>query len=350
MIPLGWQEISWGWLPGLSMLLPWALLPFAWTALLRASGMVKGGGDPSAGRFVSARMQRLLANTEGLADATRRRSLALLWLCGMAIIVAIARPQWGATEELVERRGLELVIAVDLSGSMRAQDLPPSRLENARRELAFLVERLEGHKVGLVGFAGTAFMFCPLTLDTDAVELFLDEMRIESIPVPGTAVGEALRVALGAFENEESGAPPVGRVILLMTDGEDHEGDPLKVAQEAGQQGVVIDTVGIGTEAGSTLTDEHGRTLRDRSGQTVVSKLDTELLERLAENTGGRSFRLDGEDSSFDRYPELLERRETRLLGSSQQIARQERFPLFLGLAALLLLLSFIVDEREKRR
>lgn len=345
MIPLSWDEVyfaqKWAfWLLGLVLLVP---------IIFRIAENLIEAQTSHSGHFVSPAMHQLLLD-DG-ADRARLQpwSNILLWLSAVLVALALTRPQWGLLEQTVQQEGLDIVIAVDLSSSMRAQDLEPSRIENARRELAFLVEELKGHRVGLVGFAGSAFLFCPLTLDTDAVELFLGEMTIEAVPVPGTALGDAVRVAMETFkmsELENSGS----KVILLLTDGEDHESRPLEYAKQAAEAEIIIDTIGIGTPDGALVPDAYGGQLKDERGEPVYSKLDGSVLKEMAESTGGMFLRFDSSSDGLDSYLDRLRKRETRNFGSKTEVLRQERFPLFLGLAAGFFLLGLILEEVDKRR
>lgn len=345
MIPLSWDEIVFA--------QPWAFilvgLVLATPALFRLALLALHRAD-SGGSFLSEEMHRRL-----LDDGVQRARFqpwanAFVWLSALFLALALTRPQWGLLEETVEQKGLDIVIAIDLSSSMRATDISPSRIENARRELAFLVEELRGNRIGLVGFAGSAFLFCPLTLDTDAVDLFLDEMTIEAVPVPGTALGEAVRVARQTFELGESSGGG-SKVLLLLTDGEDHESQPVEQAKQAAEDGIIIDTIGIGTPDGAIVPDQSGGgVVRDESGQAVVSKLDGSTLKEMAELTGGMFLRFDSSTEGLDNYLARLKQRETRNFGSKTEVQRQERFELFLGLAAGLFLLALILEEVEKRR
>lgn len=300
--------------------------------------------------FVSSEMRELLYEKDAGRAAFTRAVSVLFWLTALFLAIALTRPQWGLLEETVERRGLDIVIAIDLSTSMRAQDVKPSRIENAREELAFLVDELKGNRIGLVGFAGSAFLFCPLTLDTDAVELFLDEMTIEAVPVPGTSLGDAIRTALKTFKlggDSSEGS----KVLLLLTDGEDHESQPVEAAKEAAKAGVIIDTVGLGTLAGGEIPDPvSGQAVRDESGQSVLSKLDGTVLEEVARVTGGQFMRLDASKDGLTSYLTMLKKRQTRSLGETTDVRRHERFPYFAGLAAVMFLLALILEERDKRR
>lgn len=344
MMPLSWDEVHFA--------QPWA---FALVVLVALSPLIYRIVEASLHKshhhkqFLSPHMHDLL-----LDDGEERARLqpwanALVWLSALFLAVALTRPQWGLMKETVQQQGLDIVIAVDLSSSMRATDLKPSRIENARRELAFLVEELKGNRIGLVGFAGSAFLFCPLTLDTDAVDLFLDEMNIEAVPVPGTALGDAVRVSLETFEmGEKQGSG--SRVILLLTDGEDHESRPLEYAKKAAEKGIIIDTIGIGTPDGALVPDPFGGAVRDETGEPVRSKLDGATLKEMAETTGGMFLRFDSATDGLDSYLQRLRQRETRNFGSKTEVLRKERFTLFLGLAAALFLIALVLEEVDKRR
>ena len=211
------------------------------------------------------------------------------------------------------------------------------------------MDELRGNRTGLVGFAGSAFRFCPLTQDTDAVELFLNEMTIEAVPVPGTALGDAVAVAMATFEQDET-ENAGSKIILLLTDGEDHESRPLELAQQAAEKGIIIDTIGIGTPDGALIPGPYGGLVRDERGEPVRSKLDGSTLQEMAEITGGMFLRFDSSTEGLDSYLRRLRQRQTRQFGSKTEVLRQERFTLFLGLAAALFLMALIFEEVDKRR
>lgn len=344
MMPLSWDEVYFAqpqafWLVALVILIPLAfrLVDFG----IEQRSHTK--------QFLSPTMHEFLLDDGESRARFQPWANLLLWFSAILVALALTRPQWGLLEQTVQQQGLDIVIAVDLSASMRATDLAPSRIDNARRELAFLVAELNGNRIGLVGFAGSAFLFCPLTLDTNAVELFLDEMTIEAVPVPGTALGDAVRVALQTFELGEETSTG-SKVILLLTDGEDHESLPLDYAKKAAEKGIIIDTIGIGTPEGAIIPSESGGLVRDDRGEPVRSKLDGATLKEMAELTGGMFLRFDSSSDGLDSYLERLRKRETRNFGSKTEVLRQERFPLLLALAAFFFLLALILEEVDKRR
>jgi Ca-activated chloride channel family protein len=301
--------------------------------------------------FVSPEMREALLDHDPGQVTFARTINVLYWVCALFLSLALTRPQWGVIEETVQQRGLDIVIAIDLSSSMRAEDVPPSRIENARQELAFLVEELKGNRIGLIGFAGSAFLFCPLTTDTDAIEMFLDEMTVEAVPIPGTAVGDAIRTAVVTFKQSDKEAQGGSKVLLLLTDGEDHESRPLEAAKEAAKAGVVIDTIGLGTAEGGLIPDpQTGDVVRDQNGNSVLSKLDGSILKEISEITGGIFMRLDESKDGLTSYLNILKKRETRSLGETVDVRRHERFPYFLIVAAVAFMLALCLEEWDKRR
>jgi Ca-activated chloride channel family protein len=243
-------------------------------------------GDALA-RFVSPLMQRRLVVSLG-----RQRQLARLALIGVSLlcgVLALMRPQTRGTTETIRagRVAADIVVALDVSRSMLAEDAAPSRLARAKAELTTLLESLRGHRIGLVAFAGRAVVLCPLTPDYGFFRMILRGASPTSVSRGGTRIGDALRAAAGTFESG-----PGARLILLITDGEDHESFPLDAAKEAAKNGIRIVSIGFGSEAGSpiTLVDPQTgarRQLVDRDGKVVHSRLDGELLRQIALATEG---------------------------------------------------------------
>jgi Ca-activated chloride channel family protein len=193
----------------------------------------------------------------------RRLIKALLILMGIILgIFALTRPQWGFHWEEIKRVGVDVMVAIDVSESMLAEDVKPNRLERAKREVIDLIEMLEGDRIGLIAFAGTSFVQCPLTLDYGACKMFLDYIDTDLIPVPGTAIAEAIRTSLKSFNKRERKS----KALILITDGEDHEGEPIDAAKEAKKEGIKIFTIGVGREGGAPipLKDGSGGFKKDR--------------------------------------------------------------------------------------
>ncbi len=235
--------------------------------------------------FVSA---RLLPQLAGTVNRPRRMIRFALQLLGLSLaIISLAQPRWGYTFEDVKRKGLDLLIAVDTSRSMLSNDVQPNRLERVKLAVQDLINGLQGDRVGLIAFAGRAFLQAPLTIDYDAVVEAINDLDTKSIPEGGTNISSAIALAMQSFGKSATG----NRGLIIFTDGEELSGDAAKLAKEAADAGVRIFTVGVGTPQGSLIpiTGDDGETsfVKDSAGQVVKSKLDDKRLREIAQATGG---------------------------------------------------------------
>lgn len=283
---------------------------------------------------------------------SRRRQILRVLLVLVAVacfLVALLKPRWGYHWEEVRRKGVDLVVAVDLSRSMLAGDVPPSRLERAKREIADLLDMLQGDRVGLVAFAGASFLQCPLTLDYGAFRLFLDALDPDLIPLPGTAIARAIETALEAYDTTRR----TTRALLLITDGEDHEGKVEEAAEKAKQMGVRIYAIGIGSDqpAPVPLEDGGGDFQKDRAGQVVMTRLSEPLLQKIALSTGGAYVRSVSGDLDLRKIyqEEIREKLETADLASGKKRKGEERFQWFLFAGILLLALESLLAEGNRQ-
>ncbi len=299
-------------------------------------------------RFASREMLARL--TSGVSRA-RQVGKAALVLAGLAaLLVALAEPKYGFTWEEVRREGVDIVVALDVSDSMLVEDAETggrlSRLERAKREITDLLRLLEGDRVALVAFAGVAFVECPLTLDYSAAEIFLDSIDTDLIPVKGTNLGQAIRASLEAFE----GASHPSRAIILITDGEDHDGQALAAAAEAKTQGVRIFTIGIGRDEGAPIPAAGGGFRRDRRGEMVLSRLDETALQKIALETGGAYVRSVTGDVDLEQiYSQGIKATlEDRELGSKRRQRWEERFQWLLAAALAALMAEPLLSERRR--
>ena len=272
-------------------------------------------------------------------DPRRQRRSLLLWLLAMALLViALARPQWGEHWDDARRRGLDLMVLLDTSKSMLAQDLKPNRLQQAKWGIRDLVRQLKGDRLGLIPFAGTSFLQCPLTIDYAAFLMTLDDVYVGIIPRGGTAVADALKTAMNAFEDDDV----ADRVILLITDGEGHEGDPLSLVPALVEKGIRVFAIGVGSADGEliplTTRDGQSSFLKDREGNVVKSRLQESVLRDLALQTDGLYVRAVGGDLGIDTLLEQglagLKRDETE---SRRIKTHTDRYAWFVGGALLLL-------------
>lgn len=298
-------------------------------------------------RFASREMLARL--TTGLSRSRRSFKVVLVLLALGAAVLALAEPQWGFTWEEVQRQGVDVVVALDVSDSMLVEDAGGeglTRIERARREIADLLDLLQGDRIALVAFAGAAFVECPLTLDYAAAELFLDAFRTDLIPTKGTDLAAAIRKSLAAFR----GASHPSRAILLITDGEDHSGKALEAAGEAAEQGVKIFIIGIGRDEGSPIPAPGGGFRRDRRGEIILSRMDEPTLQQIALETGGRYVRSVTGDMDLEQiYAQGIKATlEDRELGARRRQRWHERFQWLLAVALAALMIEPLVAERSR--
>ncbi|HDQ00232.1 MAG TPA: VWA domain-containing protein [bacterium] len=275
--------------------------------------------------------------------------VCLLIVAMILMILSLARPQLGTQLEQVKREGVDILIAIDVSLSMKAEDIKPNRLEKAKHAVGNFINMLQGDRVGILAFAGEAFVQCPLTLDYGAAKMFLEILDTDLIPTPGTAIGESILLAVKTFEQRER----KHKVLLLITDGEDHAGEPLKAAEVAEKDGVVIYTVGIGSVKGVPIPmyNESGRNIgfkKDREGQVVTSKLDELTLEKIALQTGGKYYRASGAESELDKIYDEISKMEKKELASLKFSQYEDRFQYILIVAIILLIVEVFISERKK--
>jgi len=286
-----------------------------------------------------------------LSRKARTVKSALMLLAFAFLILALARPQFGTRVETVRSEGQDVIVALDVSRSMLAEDVTPNRLERARLEIMRILQRLDGDRIGFVAFAWNAFDQSPLTVDYGAAALFLNAMNTDLIPMQGTNLGEALNVALDAFE-EGTGDH---RVLIVVTDGEDHEGEIEGALERARDEGVEIHTVGIGSLDGVpipefTASGERSGFVRDADGAVVTTRLDEATLERIAEATGGRYFPALGPGANLDLLVEEVTGGEGRELETREVTQFDEQFQIFLGFALVLLFAEGLIPERRRKK
>jgi Ca-activated chloride channel family protein len=294
---------------------------------------------------------RHLVRRLAASASTERRVIKSSLVLGAVffLVLALARPQWGAKLENVSRRGIDVLVAVDTSLSMLAEDVKPNRLAQARGAVASLIDHLEGDRIGIVAFAGAAYVACPLTLDYGAASMFVDVLDTDLVPIRGTAIAEAIRVATRAFQSAERRY----KVLILITDGEDHEGDVESAARAAAAEGVVVYAVGVGSPNGEPipLRNARGDVLgykEDDDRRTVTSRLGESALESIALTTGGKYFRSTPEGIELRRIYEEIAGMDQKTLSSRLRTAYEERYQWPLAVAILLLGLEAALSERRR--
>lgn len=301
------------------------------------------------------RLEKLISRqlaTQLTSEFSHRKAVLRAWLLAGFLflgILALARPQWGMSLNTVQRRGVDIIAALDTSYSMNAEDVAPNRLAKAKSEIRGLIERLKGDRIGLVDFAGTAIVQCPLTLDYGAALLFLDVADTNVIPEPGTSLASAIQTASAAFIAKEKKY----KVLVIFTDGEDLEGQIEEAVRKAHDAGVVIYTVGIGSIEGKPIPirDAKGDIIdyrKDQDGQIVVSRLDERSLNEISAQTGGKYFRATTSESELDGMYDEVSRMERKQLESRVYQTFEDRFQYPLTLAILCLAAEAWISERRR--
>jgi Ca-activated chloride channel family protein len=251
----------------------------------------------------------------------------------------------GKTEG-IHRKGVDVMFVLDVSKSMLAEDVKPSRLERAKQLLSLLIPKLENDRIGLVLFAGRAYMQMPLTTDHGAAKMYIQEASPNAVPTQGTVIAEALNMANSSFNNKEQKY----KAIVLISDGEDHDPDAEKVARELAKNGVMINTIGIGSPDGAPIIDPVTKELKkDAEGQTVISKLNEAELSHLSDITNGTYIRLDNMDDALITLSQQLDSIQKKSLTDTEYVNYESYFQWFLGAALLLLLFEFILPERKMK-
>ena len=286
-----------------------------------------------------------------MPDASKSRPIVKFTLLIVALallIVAAARPQYGQQEKTVKRQGIEVMVALDISNSMLAEDVAPNRLDRAKQMLSKMIDNMTDDKVGLVVFAGEAFTQLPITCDYVSAKMFLNTISPKLIPTQGTAIGAALQTAIRSFGSQESDA---GRAIILITDGENHEDDATAVAKQAQELGIQVFVIGIGKPEGSPIpvpgTNDY---IKDRSGQVVVSRLNEEMCQEIAQAGKGAYVRCDNTNTAMRALQQELDRIATTDLETTIYADYNEQYQSFLLIALLLLVIDCFILMRQNHR
>ncbi|MDO8525323.1 MAG: VWA domain-containing protein [Candidatus Omnitrophota bacterium] len=308
-------------------------------------------------RFVEKSLAGSIAPT--ISFERKAIKMGILTAAVSLIVFSLARPQWGFEWKETKFKGLDILIAVDVSKSMLAADMKPNRLERAKFAVKDLVKKMGGDRVGLIAFAGTAFLQCPLTIDYNGFLLTLDDLNVSTIPRGGTNISSAIREAMGIFSAGrgsavgEKGLEKKYKTLILITDGDDLEGEAMRAAKEASDEGVRIYCVGVGTFEGSLIpaADEHGSRgwVADKGGNVVKTRLNEDVLKNIAISTGGSYVRATQSDFGLVLlYDKSISKLEKKDIEGKMNKQYQERFGNFLGLAILLLLIEPFISERKR--
>ena len=292
-------------------------------------------------------LSRLMPDKSG-TKATLK--FILLLFAYIFLIIGLANPQIGSKLEKVERKGIDLVIAVDVSNSMLAEDIKPSRLSRAKQAISKLVDKLKNDRIGIVVFAGNAYTQLPITTDYSAAKLFLSTINTQIVPNQGTAIAEAIQLATDSFDENDH-----NKAIIIITDGEDHEGDAIETARRATEIGIQVYTIGMGLPEGGPIPsfDRNGNQTgfkKDLQNNTVITKLDETTLQQIASAGNGKYVRANNSQSGLSTIFQEIDKLDKTEFESRVFSDYEDRFQYFLAPVLLLLLIEFFILERRGRR
>ncbi len=260
-------------------------------------------------------------------------------------VIGLARPQIGAKLKEYKVKGAEIMVVLDVSNSMLAQDYSPNRLERAKLAISRITDRLQGDRIGLIIFAGSSFVQLPITSDYVSAKMFLSNISTESIPIQGTAIGDAINTAVKSFSAQSENS----RAIIVITDGENHEDDAVAAATQAAEAGVKVYTIGVGSVEGQPIPMDGGL-LKDKEGNIVVTKLDEDTLKEIAQAGGGAYVHAGNDEFGLTPIVNDIKKMQEEEYSSVVFEEYDEQFMYFLGIALALFVLEMLIGERRSRR
>ncbi|AWL77847.1 VWA domain-containing protein [Capnocytophaga canimorsus] len=304
-------------------------------------------------RIIKNKKQRQFTNERLFKRLAPNRSTFKPWLkFGLLSLmlfllgIALSNPKIGTKMETVKREGVDVVFAIDVSKSMLAQDVSPNRLEKAKRLVSETLNQLKGDRIGIVAYAASAYPQLPLTTDYSAARMFLQSLNTDMLSSQGTAIQEAIQMASSYF----SDANPTARILILISDGEDHEMGASEIAYEAANQGIRIYSIGVGTEKGSTIPIDNGGNIsykRDKNGEVVITKLNSGLLSEIARNANGSYIDGDNTSKAVEEIVSLLDGIEKSEFETQQYVDYADQFQWFLFAVIVILLIDLLIFERK---
>ena len=317
-----------------------ALIFLVWFSLRKQNQLLQ--------KFADSKIHKILFPLRSSTKLFLKNGLIIFSI--VLLLLALANPQVGSKVEEVKQVGIDVYILLDVSLSMKAEDIKPSRLEKAKHEISKLIQKLRGDRIGLIVFSGKAFIQFPLTTDYSAANLFLSAVSIKSVPQPGTAIGPAVSLALNSFKKDEQ----TQKAIVIITDGEDHEGDMDSAIEEANNLGVKIYAIGLGSPQGVPIPiyNEAGRQIgykKDRTGNVVLTKLDEQTLEEITNKANGKYYRGSNTDDELEMIYDDLASLEGSEFGATKITEYEDRYYYFLIPAFLILLFEVFIKERKSK-
>ncbi len=304
--------------------------------------------------FWQKRTQRKFADKELLDKLSPNRStgkqvlkIVLLCLALASFVIALVNPKFGTKIETVKREGVDVVFAIDVSKSMLAEDIAPNRIEKSKQLVTQIINNLASDRIGIIAYAGSAFPQLPITTDYAAAKMFLQNMNTDMLSSQGTAIKEAIELSQTYFNDDAQ----TNRILFLISDGEDHEGDIEGIASEAASKGIRIVTIGVGTPKGGPIPERRNGVIqnykKDNNGQTVITRLDEKTLKQIASEANGRY--IDGRVTSevVEEVTEILQNMDKKEFESQQVAEYKSQFQWFLALGLIFLLLDILLLERQ---
>jgi len=290
-------------------------------------------------------IKKVLFEKIDLKKAKIKQNLILLSIS--ILIFAASGPQIGIRLAPIDRKGLDLVFCIDVSSSMRGTDIKPTRLDKSKFEVSQMIQNLKGDRVAIIVFAGSSHLYLPLTTDYEAAHLFLDQIDTNMIPTQGTALSSAIQTGLSAFSEDDSKY----KVLILITDGEDHEGEAISLAKQASKRGMIINTIGVGTIAGSLIPNINNSGIteykKDNSGKLVTSQLNEKILEEIAEAGRGAFIRFNNKPANYKNILNQIDSMEKRTVKSHVYSEFEEQYQKFGILSLCLMIVSMLISTRK---
>lgn len=265
------------------------------------------------------------------------------------VVIGLANPQIGTKLEEVKREGVDIIIALDVSNSMKAEDIKPSRLERSKQAISRLIDKLENDRIGIIVFAGNAYVQLPITTDFAAAKLFLSSIDTDIIPTQGTAIGSAIDLATESFVGQDN----KHKALVIITDGENHEDDAIDAAKNANEKGVIIHTIGMGSPEGAPIPVYRNGVqvdfMKDHDGNTVITKLDQIGLEKIAAEGKGQFIRASNSDDGLNTILNEITKMDKKSFGTKMFTEYEDRFQYFIGAGLLFLLIEFMISNRKSK-
>lgn len=316
-------------------LIPIFILIFVWGRIKRKKQLKAFGEEEIIGQL--------------MPNSSPKRSVWKFYVTLLAIsamIFVVAGPQFGSKLQSTKRQGIEIIIALDVSNSMLAEDIKPNRLERSKQAISQMVDKLGNDKIGLIVFAGDAYTQLPITTDYASAKMFLSTINTGIVPTQGTAIGKAIELGVRSFGPEED----VSRAIIIITDGENHEDDATKAAQTAQDKGIVVYTIGMGSRKGAPIpTGGNNNFRKDREGNVVITKLDEKMLQEIAIAGGGKSIRANNTKVGLNELLKDINKMEKSEIEAKVYSEYDDQFQWLAWIALLLLIIEIFILERKNR-